>query len=114
MIQFENILHLSILSDSPKREYDIYTEEFSLSPKSEQSKNGIIYSLEENIIIEKIDPELRRRLSANRRASIRFIDTSGASLVIGDRHYPCIVHIEANMNRDILNIKLKSANQIMK
>lgn len=113
-MQFENILHLSLLGDYPKLEYAVYTDEFSLSPKSEQSKNGIIYSIEENIIIEKIDPELRRRLSVNRRASIRFIDTSGSSLVLGDRHYPCIIHIEANMNRDILYIKLKSPNQIMK
>lgn len=98
--------NIELLPDKDFAEFS--ADSLSLSVKSDSQNAGVVYSVSQDIIIDKVTPEIAATYMHLRSAVMLVQFTDGSYEVLGNLDYPVMVLLTRDIQKDILNISLKT------
>lgn len=86
----------------------LLADDVSLTPKVINDKSGTLYTIQEDLTIEKVDKSISSIFRTPRSSILHFYSDKGDSIWVGSLDLPAKVSITTHLNREQLNLDCKS------
>lgn len=100
----EKIEGTGIYLKNGKKGYPFQTDDFSVTVKQSDSDSGLLYNVEETVVIDSPTEEIRRVFRANRSVILRLCSSDGVFL-IGTKTIPAQIILTGQLNKSQLSFK---------
>ena len=96
----------------PGKDYDeLCAGEFAITVNSETADAGTVWTVDQNINIEKVSPELAIRYSIHCAVILIIEYTDGSHTIFGSPEYPVMVLLTQDVQKDTLSVTLKTPDR---
>ena len=102
-------IHRNTIDLYEGKEYDeLFTDILNISATPQKSDAGIVWSVSQDIVIDKVTENIAVKYSVRRAVALIVGYTDGTHTIYGTPDYPVMVILAHDIQKDTLSVELKT------